>query len=55
MIPAAFSPIAEAFGVTDQKASYLTTSNTIFGGVTPLLLTPFVNMYGRRPAYLVRT
>jgi MFS family permease len=53
MIPAAFAPIAEAYNVTDQKASYVTTSNTIFGGVTPLLLTPFVNMYGRRPAYLV--
>lgn len=55
MTPAAFAPIAEDYKVTDQQASYLTTCNSLFGGVTPLLLTPYVNMYGRRPAYLVRT
>lgn len=55
MVPAAFAPIAKSYGVSIQKASYLTTSNSIFGGVTPLLMTPFVNIYGRRPAYLVRT
>ncbi|KAF2092454.1 MFS general substrate transporter [Rhizodiscina lignyota] len=55
MTPAAFAPIAEDYKVTDQQASYLTTCNSLFGGVTPLLLTPYVNMYGRRPAYLVFT
>lgn len=54
MVPAAFSTIAEALDVTDQQASYLTTSYTLLGGVTPLLLTPYVNLWGRRPAYLVR-
>lgn len=53
MVPAAFSTIAEALDVTDQQASYLTTSYTLLGGVTPLLLTPYVNLWGRRPAYLV--
>ena len=53
MVPAAFGVIAKDFGVTHQQASYLTTSYTLLGGLTPLLLTPYVNMYGRRPAYLV--
>lgn len=55
MVPAAFGPIAASYGVTHQQASYLTTSYTLLGGVTPLLITPFVNLYGRRPAYLVRS
>ena len=55
MVPAAFGVIAKDFGVTHQQASYLTTSYTLLGGVTPLLLTPYVNLYGRRPAYLVRS
>jgi predicted MFS family arabinose efflux permease len=53
MVPAAFGVIAKDFGVSHQQASYLTTSYTLLGGVTPLLLTPYVNLYGRRPAYLV--
>ncbi|KAM0253069.1 hypothetical protein ACHAQJ_007445 [Trichoderma viride] len=55
MVPAAFGPIAASYGVSHQAASYLTTTYTLFGGVTPLLITPFVNLYGRRPAYLVFT
>ncbi len=53
MVPAAFAPIAKEYKVTSQQASYLTTSYTLLGGLTPLLLTPYVNLYGRRPAYLV--
>jgi predicted MFS family arabinose efflux permease len=53
MVPAAFSPIAKELEVTKQQASYLTTTYTLLGGVTPLIITPFVNLYGRRPAYLV--
>jgi predicted MFS family arabinose efflux permease len=53
MVPAAFGVIAKEFKVSPQQASYLTTSYTLLGGVTPLLLTPYVNLYGRRPAYLV--
>ena len=55
MVPAAFKVIAEDLEVTKQQASYLTTTYTLFGGVMPLLLTPFVNLYGRRPAYLFFT
>ena len=55
MVPAAFKVIAEDLNVTKQQASYLTTTYTLFGGVLPLLITPFVNMYGRRPAYLIFT
>ncbi len=55
MVPAAFGVIAKEFKVTHQQASYLTTSYTLLGGLTPLLLTPYVNLYGRRPAYLVRS
>ncbi|PTB36881.1 uncharacterized protein TrAFT101_007254 [Trichoderma asperellum] len=55
MVPAAFGPIALSYGVTHQAASYLTTTYTLFGGVTPLVVTPFVNLYGRRPAYLIFT
>ncbi|PON26135.1 hypothetical protein TGAM01_v205079 [Trichoderma gamsii] len=55
MVPAAFGPIALAYGVSHQAASYLTTTYTLFGGVTPLVVTPFVNLYGRRPAYLIFT
>ena len=54
MVPAAFEPIAKDLKVTTQKASYLTTCYTLFGGLAPLLITPYVNLYGRRPAYLVR-
>jgi hypothetical protein len=54
MVPAAFSDIAKAYKVTAQQASYLTTSYILFTGVVPLLVTPYVNIYGRRPAYLVR-
>ncbi|KAI5461870.1 major facilitator superfamily domain-containing protein [Mariannaea sp. PMI_226] len=55
MVPAAFGVIAEGYGVTHQQASYLTTSYTLLGGLTPLLLTPYVNLYGRRPAYIIFT
>lgn len=54
-VPAAFGTIAKALGVTHQQASYLTTTYTLLGGLTPLLVTPYVNLYGRRPAYLLFT
>lgn len=54
MAPAAFAPIADYYGITDQKASYVTTANSLFGGITPLFITPIVNIYGRRPAFLVQ-
>lgn len=50
---AGINPIAKQFEVSHQKAGYLTTTYTLFSGITPLLITPYVNLYGRRPAYLV--
>lgn len=55
MVPAAFGPIAKELKVTRQQASYLTTTYTLLGGVTPLFVTPYVNLYGRRPAYVIFT
>ncbi|KIM77704.1 hypothetical protein PILCRDRAFT_613073 [Piloderma croceum F 1598] len=48
-------PIAKEFKVTKQQASYFTTTYTLFGGITSLLITPYVNLYGRRPAYILLT
>ncbi|KAH8802526.1 major facilitator superfamily domain-containing protein [Xylogone sp. PMI_703] len=54
-VPAAFGPIAKDLKVTHQQASYLTTTYTLLGGMTPLLITPFANVYGRRPVYIIFT
>ncbi|KIN08655.1 hypothetical protein OIDMADRAFT_175426 [Oidiodendron maius Zn] len=54
-VPAAFGPISVSLHVTKQKASYLTTSYTLLGGLTPLLITPFSNVYGRKPMYIIFT
>ena len=53
MVPPTFGTLAKKFGVTTQQASYFTTVYILFTGIIPLLVTPFVNIYGRRPAYLV--
>lgn len=54
MVPPTFGTLAKKFHVTNQQASYFTTCYILFTGVIPLLATPYVNIYGRRPAYLVR-
>jgi MFS family permease len=54
MVPPTFGTLAKKFHVTPQKASYFTTCYILFTGIVPLLVTPFVNIYGRRLAYLVR-
>jgi MFS family permease len=54
MVPPTFGTLAQKFGVTSQQASYFTTVYILFTGFVPLIVTPFVNIYGRRPAYLVR-
>ena len=54
-LTAAFAPISKEFHVTIQQASYLTTSYIVMCGWPPLLVTPFVNLYGRRPAYILAT
>ncbi|KAL9114591.1 MAG: hypothetical protein Q9227_001269 [Pyrenula ochraceoflavens] len=55
MLPAAFSAVAKSLHVTKEQASYLTTTYTLLCGLTPLLVTPYVNLYGRRPAYIIFT
>lgn len=53
MVPPTFGTLAKKFHVTNQQASYFTMCYILFTGIIPLLVTPFVNIYGRRPAYLV--
>lgn len=45
----AFVPLSKAFDITIVEASYELTMYICFAGVGPLLLTPFANVYGRRP------
>ncbi|KAL2272570.1 hypothetical protein FJTKL_06290 [Diaporthe vaccinii] len=52
VINPAFVPLGRAFGNTPVEASYELTIYILFGGVGPLLVVPFANIYGRRPIYL---
>ncbi|KAF9886615.1 hypothetical protein FE257_011255 [Aspergillus nanangensis] len=52
IIPA-YSTIAEDFGVTIQKASYLTSLQIAILGGAPLFWKPLSNRYGRRPIFLL--
>ncbi|KAG8163757.1 hypothetical protein KVR01_007054 [Diaporthe batatas] len=52
VINPAFVPLGRAFGITPVQASYELTVYIVFGGVGPLLVVPFANIYGRRPIYL---
>lgn len=49
----AFVPLSKAFHLTVVQASYELTVYICFAGVGPLLVTPFANVYGRRPIYLL--
>jgi MFS family permease len=49
----AFVPLGKAFHITTVQASYELTVYIVFAGVGPLLVTPFSNVYGRRPIYLL--
>ena len=49
----AFVPLSKAFDITIVEASYELTMYICFAGVGPILLTPFANVYGRRPLYLL--
>ncbi|KAH8804475.1 major facilitator superfamily domain-containing protein [Xylogone sp. PMI_703] len=55
MITPALAEIAKRYDTSIQRMSYMITSYILFTGVIPLLITPFVNIYGRRPAYLIFT
>lgn len=51
----AFVHVAKDLKVTVVQASYSTTVFILFTGVFPLFTTPFANIYGRRPLYLIFT
>jgi len=55
VINAAFVPLAKEFHKTVTAASYVTNVAILGAGVTPLLLSPIANSYGRRPVFLVVT
>ena len=50
-----FVLVAKELHVTVEQASYTTTIFILFSGFFPLLITPFANVYGRRPLYLIFT
>ncbi len=54
LINPALVELAEDLHVSVEKASYCTTVYLLFGGVTPLFVVPFANIYGRRMLYIVR-
>lgn len=45
--------ISEEYGVTVQKASYLTSLQIAILGGAPLFWKPLSNRYGRRPIFLI--
>jgi multidrug resistance protein len=55
MLNPAFVIVAKELNVTVEEASYSTTIFILFAGVFPLFITPFANVYGRRPLYLIFT
>ena len=46
-------PLAKEFNITPVLATYTTTVALGTGSLGPLIFTPFANVYGRRPAYLI--
>ncbi|KAE8152438.1 major facilitator superfamily domain-containing protein [Aspergillus avenaceus] len=52
IIPA-YATIAELYGVTVQRASYLTSLQIAILGGAPLFWKPLSNRYGRRPIFLI--
>ena len=53
LINPAFVLMAKDLNVTVEQASYCTTVFILFGGVAPIFIVPFANVYGRRPCYIV--
>lgn len=45
--------LSQAMQVDSQTAAYSTTTGIIMGGISPFLLTPLSNVYGRRPITLL--
>ena len=55
VINSAFVPMAKSLHLSVTTASYATTIAIIGAGVTPLLLSPISNVYGRRPVFILVT
>ncbi|KAK5167587.1 uncharacterized protein LTR77_007286 [Saxophila tyrrhenica] len=53
LINPAFEEMSEDLSITVEQASYCTTVFILFGGVVALLVVPFANIYGRRPAFVI--
>ncbi|PPR00070.1 hypothetical protein CVT24_008972 [Panaeolus cyanescens] len=53
IINPAVVPLAEEFDIAHVTATYQTTVAIGTGALGPLFFTPFANVYGRRPAYLL--
>lgn len=53
LINPAFVLMSKSLHVTVQQASYCTTVFILFGGVAPLFIVPFANVYGRRIIYVI--
>ncbi|KAG6873140.1 hypothetical protein C0995_002514 [Termitomyces sp. Mi166 len=53
IINPAVVPLSTEFGITDVTGTYQTTIAIGTGALGPLFFTPFANVYGRRPAYLL--
>lgn len=45
--------LSEAMGVSSKIAAYSTTTGIITGGLSPFILAPLTNYYGRRPITLL--
>ena len=53
LINPAFVPMSKDLGVTVQQVSYNTTAFILLIGLTPMFLSPFANIFGRRILYVV--
>ena len=53
LINPAFVQMSKDLHVTVEQASYCTTVFILFGGVAPIFIVPFANVYGRRPPYII--
>lgn len=45
--------LSKSMGTSPQTAAYSTTTAIILGGISPFILTPLTNVYGRRPITLL--
>ncbi|KAF2157059.1 MFS general substrate transporter [Myriangium duriaei CBS 260.36] len=55
VVNSAFALVAKSFHISVTRASYVTNVAILGAGVTPLLLAPLANRYGRRPVFLAVT